>query len=1165
MNLSSKNHFSSFRRALEKTPRPISVTGTTAPPYFAHLASQDILPSPTLFVTPTEKMALEFATDLKNLSGKTRGYVLEAFDETPYSGLYPSPRCLFSRMKFFWNARNNEPGSVFISSIDGLMTPTFPVKLFSENVITLTKGEEVDLDLLSEQLVRMGYQPSPLVEDGGTFSRRGDIFDIFSPSHDDPIRLEFFGSTIEEVRFFNRDSQRSTGEQETISICPTREILLFEEVLQRGYKSIKEFCDRYEIPKKNRDNLTAPLEQSILPNGIDYWMAHFYEKPSSVLDYFRQKPTIVWLDDVEITKANDHFGESAKEGFKKALERKEPAPDISPQYEKLNWIREAYLQNSISVNAVDMGDSQSENSISIKTLDTSELKTVVQGAREAKKDFFLPAVDRITEWKKEGMTVFFFASSQSQAKRTQYLFENHGITAQETSDSHIDWGQCVQQQQQQENLIHLIPRPLSQSGRYIDDQLVFIRDEDLYGKRVHREVRKQTQRKNLAATGFGDFNAGDFVVHTLHGVGNYEGLNKLDVQGVEQEFLTLKYRDNDKLYMPIYRISQVQKYSGPGGSVIVDKLGGTSWQKAKTKVRNSVRDLASELLNIYAQRKLQSGFSYSEPDDEFREFENTFPFDETVDQAKAIDDVLGDMVKEQPMDRLVCGDVGFGKTEVAVRAAYKAVQDGKQVAILVPTTVLAFQHFQTFKKRMDKTAVQVSMVSRFVKPAQVKKELEKLKEGKIDILIGTHRLISQDVKFKSLGLLVIDEEQRFGVAQKEKIKKLKTTVDVLTLSATPIPRTLNMSLMGIRDLSLINTPPESRLSVRTFILRHDHGVLRKAIMSEINRGGQVYIIHNKVQSIEYYAKELRDIVPDADIRVGHGQMKDEALEKTMVDFYNKEFNVLLCTTIIENGLDIPSANTIIIDRADTFGLSQLYQLRGRVGRSKERAYCYLMIPPQGVVDKVAQERLKILQENSELGSGYHIAHHDLELRGSGNILGENQSGHIATVGYELYMDLLEQAIGEAKGEVVEEDLEPEINLRIPALIPDSYIEDIRIRLSYYKLLGGIKDEEDLDAIEQELSDRFGPLPEQVTNLFGVMIIRKFCKDLGIKDISKGPTNLSLSFSEITRVKPDAVVQLAMKSSKKFTLSPDQKLIIKMKNDGWAPILEELKHLKRSLL
>jgi transcription-repair coupling factor (superfamily II helicase) len=875
---------------------------------------------------------------------------------------------------------------------------------------------------------------------------------------------------------------------------------------------------------------------------------------------------------MDITRSADGFLKNYKDKFLSLIEAHEPAPDPSSLYGSLEELKKLTKEVSVQFNKIHFEDranaEQTTDVINIRIFDTSDLSTIVRAARESKKDFLVPAVEKIKMWRQDGYRCFVWAGTQTQSQRLQYLFETHGLNAEIISqDNSFKWPDYLARQDANSDVLHLLPKSLSASFRAQEEKIVFIREEDIFGSRSHREQKKTkgSLESRTNALSFGDLNPGDLIVHTLHGVGIYEGLKKIPVQGVDAEFIQLKYKDGDKLYLPVYRIGQIQKYSSPGGSAIVDKLGSTSWQKAKVKVRSALKDVASELLALYAKRAQSVGFAFPESDDDFREFEATFPYDETPDQAKAIDDVISDMEKPRPMDRLVCGDVGFGKTEVAIRAAYKSVQAKKQVAVLVPTTVLAFQHFQNFKKRFGDTGVNVAMISRFSSGAQIKKDLNLLSEGKVDILIGTHRLLSKDVKFKDLGLLVVDEEQRFGVTHKEKIKRFRADVDVLTLSATPIPRTLNMALMGVRDLSIINTPPEDRLSIRTFISRFDEEVIKKAITSEISRGGQVFFIHNRVQSIYGFSDQIRALVPDARIRVAHGQMPDDELEKTMLDFYSHEFDVLICTTIIESGLDIPLANTIILDRADTFGLSQLYQLRGRVGRSKERAYAYLLIPPQGVVDKTAQERLKIIQEYTELGSGFHIAHHDLELRGSGNILGEDQSGHIAAVGYELYMELLENALSEAKGEGhLEEDLEPEINLRIPAFIPDTYIEDIRIRLAYYKVLSDIKDETDLDRIELDLVDRFGQAPVEVTNLFGIMLIRRLCKDIGVRDISSGLKNLSLLFSDSTKVNPDAVVRLATTQYKKYQITPEQSLIIRLNSMTWPTILDELKSLKKLL-
>ncbi|MDZ4677316.1 MAG: transcription-repair coupling factor [Oligoflexia bacterium] len=1160
---------SSLNRALDSHKSQISMVGCTQPTFLAWLLGQDHKPQKSrLIICPNHKIALALAHDLSALFPNQKPILLEPFDESPYSGLYPSNTCIQSRTHFLWRAQKAKANEVFISGIEALLQKTVPIEIFSKYEVVLKKGEEIDLDTLCRQLGECGYEATPLVEDGGTFSRRGDILDIFSPAHAHPIRLELFGDQIESIRFFDIQSQRSEEEAPTAVVTPAREIILSKDSIERAKKNIKILCDEHGVKKDIRESLTLPLDQGIFPHGIDYWVSSFYENAQSPLEVFKPTPQVFWLDAMEITRSADGLFEQYRDKFREQIKSQNAAPDPTDLYVSLESFTTLTQNISIKINQVHLEDQTSAETevISCKVFDVSELSTVVRAARESKKDFIQPAVDKILSWKNDGYHCFLWTGTQTQAQRIKYLFESHGAAAEIIEDQEIQWSTWRKMQSAQQNLIHIISRPLTSSARFVDEKLIFLREEDIFGSRVHREQKKSkgTLDQRTRSLSFGDLNPGDLIAHTLHGVGVYEGLKKIAVQGVENEFIQLKYKDNDKLYLPVYRIAQIQKFSGVGGSAIIDRLGSTSWQKAKIKVRSSLKDLASDLLALYSRRASTPGYSFSQPDDDFREFEATFPFDETPDQAKAIEDVLDDMQKNSPMDRLVCGDVGFGKTEVAIRAAYKAVQDKKQVAVLVPTTILAFQHFQNFKKRFQDVAVSVGMISRFSTPAQVKKDLLNLQEGKLDILIGTHRLLSKDISFKDLGLLVVDEEQKFGVTHKEKIKRMRSQVDVLTLSATPIPRTLNMGLMGIRDLSIINTPPEDRMSIRTFISRFDDETIRKAITGEVKRGGQVFFIHNRVQSIYGFADQIRQIAPDVKMRVAHGQMPDDELERTMLDFYNHEFDVLICTTIIESGLDIPTANTIIIDRADTFGLSQLYQLRGRVGRSKERAYAYLLIPPQGVVDKTALERLKIIQEYTDLGSGFHIAHHDLELRGSGNILGDDQSGHIAAVGYELYMELLEQALSEAKGESQEEEIEPEINLRIPALFPDSYIEDIRIRLAYYKALSEITDEGDLDRIELELVDRFGQMPEQVTNLFGVMLIRKFCKDLGVRDISSGPKNLSLVFTNATKVKPEAVIKLAINDSKKYQITPDQKLIIRMNSVGWPPILEELKGLKKIL-
>jgi transcription-repair coupling factor (superfamily II helicase) len=771
---------------------------------------------------------------------------------------------------------------------------------------------------------------------------------------------------------------------------------------------------------------------------------------------------------------------------------------------------------------------------------------------------------KLSAWKDEHYRILIGVKNKSQAERLRLLFEKIDWQTEVIESGKEDWQTWLHHQEQKKHLVQIIQRVLPESLRLPEENLILLRDEDFLGK-------KQRSRENFSSSeefqqtakrlSFGELKPGDCVVHVKHGIGIYEGLKLMDIGGVPSEFIQLAYKDKDKLYLPVYRVGQLQKYSGAAQTAVLDKLGGSGWEKTKAKVKGHLRDIAGELLQLYAKRAELHRPAFHIREDDTAAFEAAFPYDETDDQLRAIHDFSKDLVSARPMDRLICGDVGFGKTEVAMRAAFIAAQNKKQVAVLAPTTVLTFQHLETFKKRFHGWPVEIRALNRFVSTAEAKKTLKELKDGRVDIIIGTHRLLSKDVAFQDLGLLIVDEEQKFGVAHKEKIRKLKTSVDTLAMSATPIPRTLNMSLVGIRDLSIINSAPVDRLPTRTFICKFDEDTIRKSILSEISRGGQVYFIHNRVQSIYGLADEIRKIVPEARIKIGHGQMNEDELEKTMVAFFNHEIDVLICTTIVESGMDVPRANTMFIDQAHMMGLSQLYQLRGRVGRSKQRAYCYLILPRDRKIDKDAQERLKVIQENTALGSGIRIAQYDLELRGAGNILGEDQSGHINSVGYELYMDLLNEAVHELRGEPVDDaELDPEINLRIPAMIPDNYIGDIRVRLSYYKALSEIRTTEDVDRLESEMKDRFGELPEPTLNLMGLMLIRAQCRELGVRDIGAGLKNISLIFTEKTKMTPETAIRLAMRENKKYSITPDQRLNIRMNAITWPAVYEELNYL-----
>jgi transcription-repair coupling factor (superfamily II helicase) len=663
-----------------------------------------------------------------------------------------------------------------------------------------------------------------------------------------------------------------------------------------------------------------------------------------------------------------------------------------------------------------------------------------------------------------------------------------------------------------------------------------------------------------------DLATGDLVVHAEHGIGRYLGLARMKALGTEGDFVQVEFAGGDKLYLPIYRLESLGRYIGASSSTTahLDKLGTGGFEKTKSKVKAAIKDIARDLLRVQAERASRPGHAFSAPDEEFREFEAEFPYDETPDQAKAIDDTIHDMHQPSPMDRLICGDVGFGKTEVAIRAAFKAAQDGKQVAVLVPTTILAEQHYLNFSDRMKAYPVKVASLSRFKAKKEQLATLKELSEGKVDIIIGTHRILSKDVQFKDLGLLIVDEEQRFGVEHKEKLKQLKASTDVLTLTATPIPRTLQMSLMGLKDISIIRTPPGDRLSIKTYLANFDENVIENAIRHELGRGGQVFIIHNRVQTIGKIAELIERIVPEAKVAVAHGQMPETQLERAMIGFYQKKYDVLIATAIIENGLDVPNANTLIVNRADTFGLSQLYQIRGRVGRSQTRAFAYFLVPETSVITEDARERLAVLQRFVELGSGYHIATHDLEIRGGGDVLGQSQSGHIGSVGYEMYLELLQEEVHRLKGEEVAKPLEDvEINLPFPAMLPDSYVPDMKDRLALYRRLSSLRLEEQVDDAKKELEDRYGTLPAEATELLKVIHLKVLMRRMGLRSLTVGPKGASLSPGKDPLLEPGTILYLIQSRPDQYAILPEGKFVLKGDFSTSSELYDRLRQLLAS--
>lgn len=1151
--------------ALKKNKHLINVIGTSSSTLISMLLSQnlskDINSLPKVVLVSSLEMAQLVEQQINFFSNTLRCFILQNYDVSPYSGLYPSPQVSRSRTRFLFWAAKAQKNDIFIIPIAALLQLSAPFYSFSKRCHLFKNSDELPSEL-SEFLSSLGYQASPLVEDVGQFSIRGGIVDIYSPAENYPIRIELFGDQIESMRFFSTANQRSLDETHQINIIPNLEIDFSDDTIEKIIKNFKIDLNDRKVLHQEIDEVIRNISLKHYFPGSDFLLSYCYEQLGTVLDHFSSGLNLFLQDPIELSrKADEYLQELDFEYKSESHHVLHPNPkNMFAKYDQNLWPADSRVFQFSKLSFLE-NESENEERIEYHANSLNEFSILAQNLNPTSDSWIQAASPKLQSWINAQNKIFISARNHIQIDRLKSLLNKIEISYHLAADGDYLWNDWVENTKQ----ITIIPRLLHETISLVSEKIIFLRIDDFLGRKQKANTQSSYEQfsskaKSLA---FGDLKPNDLVVHIKHGIGIYEGLKIMNISGVESEFIQIAYKDKDKLYLPVYKVSQLQKFSGAAQTSVLDKLGGTGWEKTKIKVKSHLRDIASELLQLYAKRNESSRTPIPQDDIAYAQFEKGFPFEETDDQIKAISDIQKDFHNVKPMDRLVCGDVGFGKTEVSMRAAFQVAAAQKQVAVLAPTTVLTFQHLETFKKRFDGSGLMIKSLNRFVTPAEQKKTLAELKLGKVDILIGTHRLLSKDVVFKDLGLMIIDEEQKFGVLHKEKIKKLKTDVDTLTLSATPIPRTLNMSFTGLRDLSIINTPPVDRLPTRTFIAKFDHELIRKAITSEVARGGQAYFIHNRVQSIYAVAEELRLILPDVRFKVAHGQMNEEDLEQAMLSFFSHEIDVLICTTIVESGMDVPKANTMFIDQAHMFGLSQLYQLRGRVGRSKTRAFCYLLLPKDKKIEKEAQERLKIIQDNSALGSGILIAQHDLELRGAGNILGDDQSGHVNTVGYELYMDLLNEALAEAKGEpLTDKDLDPEINLRIPALIPDSYIADIRIRLSYYKALADINSQDEIDQIEEELKDQFGEIPEPVINLMGLMLIRKQCKDLGVRDISAGPKNISLIFTERTKLKPEVVIQLAMRENKKYSLTPDQRLNVRLNTISWSAVFEELNYLLR---
>ena len=1089
-----------------------------------------------VILCPDQEQAHLLANQLKFYHPRPREIaLLPHWEMDPYDPLSPHPELEAERVATL-AALNRKRIKALVVPARALMQKVIPRQVLDAISLSLEAEEEYPRPELLDNLTRLGYQPVPLVEERGTFAVRGDIIDIFPADGDQPIRFDFYGDFIERMRRFNPQTQRSeTGELKRLELIPSRELILHGPFLETLGQRLKERCDELAIPRTEREAIMTELREGILAPGRDFLLPFNFPQLDPLSAYC-DEARYVLLDPPALEQAIDLFHRTVREAEQRMLDKKSPHARREELYLTPDALKPLLSQTCrIELSRLQVIQLEEERRrYHFNCRSNAELRA----KPGADSDGLEPLLEVITRSRKSAGRLLLVCRRQVQAERLQELLAAHEIDLEIHSD--------LQLSDLTPGTPQLCLGELGRGFHLADEKLTVITEEEIFGRRSHRAKKAGAQRARQLFTSLAELKEGDFIVHTDHGIGRYLGLTHLQTGGIEGDFLHLQYAGNDKLYLPIERIEKVQKYiGGEGHTPKLDKMGGQGWEKARLKARAAVEELARQLLELYAKRELRQGFAYSPPDKLFREFEATFPHEETGDQLQAINDTLADMQSQKPMDRLVCGDVGYGKTEVALRAAVKAVLDSKQVAVLVPTTILARQHWESFRQRLADFPVRVEMVSRFRSPAENRATLEAAANGKVDILVGTHRLLQRDVRFKDLGLLIVDEEQRFGVAHKEKLKQLRAEIDILTLTATPIPRTLHMGLTGMRDLSVIETAPVDRLAIRTYVTRFDDELIRQAILRELGRGGQIYFVHNRVQTIDAMAAQLHQLVPEAKIGVGHGQMVEKELEQVMLDFIDGKTNLLVASTIIENGLDIPRANTIIVNRADCFGLSQLYQLRGRVGRSDRRAYAYLLIPGEAALTREARERLRVLQELTELGAGFRVASHDLELRGAGDLLGGKQSGTIAAIGFELYTELLEETMDQLRGKEREERIDPEIRLGLSAFLAEKYLPDPNQRLQFYQRMAAAEDVERIFDLAEELRDRYGELPEAAETLVGAMRLRVRLKRLRIELLEYDGRDLSLLFHASTGISPELIRRLVTEQADTYKLGADFRLRVRI--------------------
>jgi transcription-repair coupling factor (superfamily II helicase) len=1157
--------FERVRRHLALAAGRKRVSGLTATaralylPLFARAAQ-----SPVVVVVADNKaadslqLALRAACELTGAIEPERVLRLPAHDVLPFENMSPHPDVQEQRASALWKIATGA-ASIVIVPVEAASMRVFPADYYANLGRVLRREEEIDMDELTTHLASVGYSPMDIVEMPGQFTRRGGIFDVYSPEADRPVRMELFGDEIESLRKFEPDSQRSSTVIDETWLLPLTETPVSEDLLAAVHQRLTGSRLDAEDPELLNRALTAG-GVSVFP-GWEFFCS-VAGADRTIFDLF-PKVQVLLEEPAMVRNQLDRWWNKVEQRH----ERSGIGSLITPEDIYLSPLE--LLAKVSSLPGLEMDQL---GAVDVLDEDVNPMDEIAFSSRPTLRFHgSIPAfLQQIKSLGEQETRMLLVAPNHGEVERLAGMLREYAQPYRLGSRAQAPGGQ-----QAYDESSHLagdfrtpviVQSAISSGVSFPDSNLVLFGANDFSDEAdvAARPLPRKSKSKTAAfVSDFRDLTVGDYVVHVEHGIARYMGLKEIEQDGIKVEFMVLEFAEAARLYVPLTRLDLIQKYrsTDAGPAPVLNRLGSQQWAKTKARVRKAMQDMADELLKLYAQRKAAQGHSFP-PDNEFqREFEDAFDYNETEDQISAIADIKRDMESPLPMDRLLVGDVGYGKTEVAMRAAFKAVQDGRQVAVLTPTTVLSFQHFETFKARFKQFPIIVEMISRFRSPKEQKSILERVEAGKVDILIGTHRLLSKDLRFQNLGLLVVDEEQRFGVRHKERLKQMRREIDVLAMSATPIPRTLHMSLVGLRDMSVIETPPKDRMAIQTVVARFDEKLIRSALELELERGGQVYFVHNRVETIYEISSKLRELVPQARIAVGHGQMSEGELERVMLAFMHGEYDVLVATTIIENGLDIPLANTILISRADRHGLSELYQLRGRVGRSNRRAYAYLLIPPEQELTEIARRRLAALKEFSDLGAGFKIAALDLELRGAGNMLGGEQSGHIEAVGFEMYTSMLEHAVNELKGEEHPARATTQLNLGISLRIDESYIEEENQRLRIYKKIAGAQDEGMLGEVRAELEDRYGELPVSVHHLLEAASLRLQCERTGVAQVDRKRDQIHIRFTGQANIDPGRLMKLVAQNAKKGAqFTPQGVLRFPLKATEPGEVLDEIRAL-----